>query len=224
VKLVNEAKDNVKYMTSIERFWDPLYRCDPPEIAESLPSLMEAIRSVFHSSNFYTSSERITGFLSNVTNQIIIASQSFLTNRFKESIWKQNLRKVFTKIEVNSCFFEKTRPYYLEKFHSQTCKKLHRTYKEIYYKTTKMMGENADENVWDCSDVAIFGRLETFNTRLNKIKEILEIIIRYQIIDYIKISGMEEFSDKIKKAFQVISQKKYDPLAHRYGQRNEYMN
>lgn len=77
------------------------------------------------------------------------------------------------------------------------------------------MEENPQETTWDCSDVAIFGRLETFNTRLNKIKEILEIILRYEILDYIKITGMEEYSDKIKKAFLVISEKKYNPLAHR---------
>lgn len=107
-------------------------------------------------------------------------------------------------------------------------------YRKNYYLTVQEMTESPYENCWECSDVYLFGKLDTFVIRLDKvsfhvyicrmknekiikfqIKVILQTSITYSILDRIKITGTEVFSDKIKNLVEAISKKKYDPLAHR---------
>lgn len=99
VKL-NTTKDNVRHLSMIERFWDPLYRSEPPEVAFNIPSLLTTIRSVYKTSHFYNTSERITGFLVKVTSQIIIACQNYLTYRRQRKIWDQDKLELLKRIDV----------------------------------------------------------------------------------------------------------------------------
>ena len=194
IVLLNEAKDNVRFMTSIEKFWDPLYRCEPLEIAENILNLLQAIRTVFNKSKFYNTDLRISGFLSKVVNQVIIASQKYLTNSFKISIWNQNMTSLVVKLNE--------------------CKKLKESLRYNYQKVLEEMVE-AGETPFVCSEKYLFERMKSFEIRLSKIHEIMEICLRYQVLDRVKISGMEIFSERIKSSFRTISEKRYDPLAHR---------
>ena len=201
--LINRARDNVKFMTSIERFWDPLYRCDPLEVAESLPILLQAIRSVYNSSAFYNTPLKMTGFLSKITNQVIIACQSFLTNRNSVTIWELDKNVLVRKIN--------------------DCKVLKDCYRMHYKRILEEMAA-ANEPSFDCSDVYLFAKLESFDTRMNKIKEIMDISLRYQILDTVNIAGTERLSSRIKEAFIKMSEKTYDPLAYRQEKFDEDFN
>ncbi|XP_058453053.1 dynein axonemal heavy chain 8 [Malaya genurostris] len=195
---LNESRENVKYISSIERFWDPLYRCDPEEVSMHIASLLTIIRQVYKTSSFFNTSERITGLLSKVTNQIIMNCQQYMTCRKTKTIYEQEKEDVLAKIRV--------------------CKDLDMLYRFHYYKTINDMEESPDENPWDCSDMYIFGKMDTFNVRLDKIHNIMELYLKYKIIDEVGISGTEKFSNRIKKAYDVIASKTYDPLVHRQHQ------
>jgi dynein heavy chain len=43
---LNEAKDNVKYLSTLEKFIDPLYHGNPETIKDSLPALMNSIKMI----------------------------------------------------------------------------------------------------------------------------------------------------------------------------------
>jgi dynein heavy chain, axonemal len=200
IVLLNEARDNVRYMTSIEKYWEPLYRDEPKEIAESLSNLLQAIRTVYNTSRFYNTNLRITGFLSKVVNQLIIASQKFLTSNGTISIWSEEMKVLLKKIKE--------------------CKKLKESFHYNYDKIINEM-KYAGETLFECSEKFLFTRLESFETRLIKIREIMEVIMRYQVLDRVKIFGMESFAVRIKEAFKLISEKSYDPLAHRDQEFND---
>lgn len=192
---LNESRDNVRYISSIERFWDPLYRCEPDEVAGTISSLLTIIRQVYKTSSFYNTSDRITGLLSKVTNQIIMNCQQYMTCRRKSTIYEQKMEDILAKIQV--------------------CKNLDSIYRFHYYKTVNDMEESPDETPWECSDMYIFGKMDTFNIRLDKIKNIMELYLKYKVIDRIGIAGTSAFSNRIKKAYDVIASKTYDPLVHR---------
>ena len=41
---LNEAKDNVKYLATLEKYTDPLYHGTPEQIIEALPGLMNNVK------------------------------------------------------------------------------------------------------------------------------------------------------------------------------------
>ena len=42
----NEAKDNVKYLATLEKFVDPLYIGDPVSIVDTLPALLNSLKMI----------------------------------------------------------------------------------------------------------------------------------------------------------------------------------
>ena len=49
----NEAKDNVKYLSTLERFYEPLYGTSPSAIVEVLPALMNSIKMIHTISRYF---------------------------------------------------------------------------------------------------------------------------------------------------------------------------
>ena len=52
---LNEAKDNVKYLSTLERFTLPLYSGNPEQIIESLPALMNNVKMMLTIARYYRS-------------------------------------------------------------------------------------------------------------------------------------------------------------------------
>ena len=67
----NEAKDNVKYLTTLEKFIEPLYTGTPTTIIDTLPALMNSVKMIHTIARYYNTTERMTGLLTKVTNQMI---------------------------------------------------------------------------------------------------------------------------------------------------------
>jgi len=68
---LNEAKDNVKYLQTLEKFIDPLYEGNPVTIKESLPALMNSIKMIHTIARYYNTNERMTGLFIKITNEMI---------------------------------------------------------------------------------------------------------------------------------------------------------
>lgn len=65
---LSEAKDNVKYLQTLEKYLEPLYTASPESIKETLPALMNSIKMIHTIARYYNTTERMTGLFVKITN------------------------------------------------------------------------------------------------------------------------------------------------------------
>jgi len=82
---LNEAKDNVKYLQTLERYIEPLYEGTPTTIKETLPVLMNSIKMIHTVARYYNTDERMTGLFVRITNQMILNCKRYILS-FKKSV------------------------------------------------------------------------------------------------------------------------------------------
>ncbi|XP_022821404.1 dynein heavy chain 8, axonemal-like [Spodoptera litura] len=191
----NEAFDNVRYLYALEKFCEPLYRCDPYTMQDFIPSLIYNIRMMYATSRYYNTTEQISTLLVKVTNQILNMCMNFLTKNGKKTIWNQDKHVFMDKAKY--------------------CLSLYQFYRDCYDENEKEMLEAASERPFDCSEMHIFGKFETFKKRLVKIIDLFEKYIKYYVLNKSTLEGIEEHAAAFNKLFKTISTKTYDALDHR---------
>lgn len=67
----SEAKDNVKFLSSLEKYTEMFYSLDPQECQDLIPGLITSVSMVHNISRFYKSPHRICTLLKKVTSQLI---------------------------------------------------------------------------------------------------------------------------------------------------------
>uniref|UniRef100_A0A8C7NSW9 Dynein, axonemal, heavy chain 5 n=1 Tax=Oncorhynchus mykiss TaxID=8022 RepID=A0A8C7NSW9_ONCMY len=167
----NEAKDNVKYLYTLEKFCDPLYNSDPVSMVEAIPGLINAIRMIHSISRYYNTSEKITSLFVKVTNQMITACKAYITNNGSASIWDQPQGVVAEKLKAA--------------IH------LNQEYQKCFHKTKEKLEQSPSERQFDFSEMYIFGKFETFQRRLYKILNMFSTITTYSALQDSKIEGLE---------------------------------
>ncbi|XP_075210479.1 dynein heavy chain 8, axonemal kl-3 [Lycorma delicatula] len=192
---VYEATDNVKYLEALEKYWEPLYRSEPTTIGKYLKSLLFAIRMAYATSRYFNTIERITALLVKVTNQILNSCYNYLTVNKTRTIWQQKKKSVIEKMKVCLC--------------------LYKYYYSCFLNTKKENMESENESELKCSEMFVFGKFETFKVRLEQLIDVLEIALKYSILESSKIEGIEEYAAKFNSIYKIISSKPYDALNHR---------
>ncbi|NXN16962.1 DYH5 protein, partial [Indicator maculatus] len=74
----NEAKDNVRYLYTLDTFFCPLTKASPVTMMEHVPSLMNTICMIYCTSPYYNTSESMTSLLLKITNQMINTCKTYL--------------------------------------------------------------------------------------------------------------------------------------------------
>ncbi|XP_078108038.1 dynein axonemal heavy chain 5 isoform X4 [Sander vitreus] len=191
----NEAKDNVKYLYSLEKFCDPLYNSDPVSMVDAIPGLINAIRMIHSISRYYNTSEKITSLFVKVTNQMITACKAYITNNGSYSIWDQPQQVVADKIKAA--------------IH------LNQEYQRYFHKTKEKLELTPSERQFDFSEMYIFGKFDTFQRRLNKILEMFSTIVTYSALQDSKIEGLETMGTRFQAIVLNMKKKHYSFLDQR---------
>ncbi|XP_048577391.1 dynein axonemal heavy chain 5 isoform X1 [Nematostella vectensis] len=193
----NEAKDNVKYLYTLDKFFGPLIKCSPTEMIEYVPSLMNAIRMIHSISQYYNTSERMTSLFVKVTNQMITTCKAYI-NRGVVKIW-EHPREVLSG-RLNECI------------------KLNDEYQRCFHKTKQKLRENPKERQFEFSENYIFGKFDAFCKRLEKIDDMLTTMENLSGICKVKIEGIETIIVRYTTIVSNVKKKAYDLLDHRKGE------
>ncbi|EDL82632.1 dynein, axonemal, heavy chain 5 [Rattus norvegicus] len=191
----NEAKDNVKYLYTLEKCCDPLYSSDPVTMVDAIPTLINAIKMIYSISHYYNTSERITSLFVKVTNQMISACKAHITNNGTATIWSQPQDIVMQKIAAAI--------------------KLKQGYQCCFQETKQKLKQNPSEKQFDFSEMYIFGKFETFHQRLAKIMDIFTTFKTYSVLQDSKIEGLEDMVTKYQDVVAGIKKKEYNFLDQR---------
>uniref|UniRef100_A0A803XX58 Dynein axonemal heavy chain 5 n=1 Tax=Meleagris gallopavo TaxID=9103 RepID=A0A803XX58_MELGA len=192
---VNEAKDNVRYLYSLEKHCDPLYNMDPVSMVDAIPGLINAIKMIQSVSLYYNTSEKISSLFVKVTTQMITACKSYITNNGTATIWNQPPDRVMEKLRAAI--------------------QLKQEYQNCFRNMKKTLEQNSAERQFDFSEVYIFGKFETFNRRLVKIIDVFNTMKTYSVLQESKIEGLEEMITKYESIVDIMKKKDYNFLDQR---------
>ncbi|XP_010787220.1 dynein heavy chain 5, axonemal-like [Notothenia coriiceps] len=192
--VANEAKDNVKFLYTLDKFFGPLGKCTPTRLLEHIPRLMSSIRMIHTISQYYNTSERMTSLLLKVTNQMITTCRSFLS---------QGVARIW----------DLSRPVLLQRI--SDCCKLNAEYQRSFQTVRDKLRENPESRQFDFSENYIFGKFDAFCRRLEKIADMASSLESLAALQHMKVEGIEKIYVRYQSIVSTTTSKTYDVLDHR---------
>jgi dynein heavy chain len=171
---LNEAKDNVKYLQTLEKFIEPLYDGTPETIKETLPALMNSIKMIHTIARYYNTNERMTGLFVKITNQMI-KNCSFNILNFGKVRRGENPKKGAIPSDDVLWDHDQYPPEELIPV-LQTCIDLNQAYLKQYEFTKERLMNMPKGKQFEFSPNQIFGRFDLFCRRITKLIELFGTI------------------------------------------------
>ena len=75
---ISETKDNVKYLTTLEKSFEPLYNGTPATILENVPAMMNNIKMLHAIARYYGTPDRMPVLFAKISNQMIANCRAFI--------------------------------------------------------------------------------------------------------------------------------------------------
>ncbi|GAA47152.1 dynein heavy chain 5 axonemal, partial [Clonorchis sinensis] len=96
-----EARENSKFLQSVKKHCDPLYRCQIPEMKLTVLNLIKVLRLICSYSTHYRTFTNMTILFTKITNQMVKGCVDYLTEKGTSSIWNQPVEVILTRL--NDC-------------------------------------------------------------------------------------------------------------------------
>mgnify|MGYP003961386239 CR=1 FL=1 len=173
----NEAKDNVKYLSSLVQFTEPLYSGTPSDIVDALPGLINNVQMIHTISRYYNTSERMTTLFVKITNQMIKNCKDTIER--DGYIWKQDINSLLKNLE--------------------DVLRLNVAYQTQYKAARDKLAQQPNGKQFDFNELQIFGDFELFCGRVQKLIEVFTTIQQFTTLTQHNIDGMQGISDQFNQ-------------------------
>ena len=157
----NEAKDNVKYLYTLERFIDPLYTGSAEMITDTLPALMNSIKMIHTIARYYNTNERMEALFCKITDQMIANCKMQIMGQEDslDALWESDPQELGRKLEA--------------------CLKLNEAYQEQYRLTKLKLEQTPKGKQFSFNEMAIFGKFDLFCRRVIKLVDLFSTIDQF---------------------------------------------
>jgi len=210
---LNEAKDNVKYLQTLEKFIDPLYEGTPTTIKDTLPALMNSIKMIHTIARYYNTTERMTGLFVKITNQMIMNCKFNILNFRKIKLGLPTVGSITANttggtskraiFDDGVLWDEKEFPHDELIAMFQTCIDLHAAYLKQYNFTKERLQNMPKAPQFDFSENQIFGKFDLFCRRITKLMDLFETIKQFETLKKHNLEHIDpilsKFQDIVKK-------------------------
>ena len=191
---LNEAKDNVKYLSALEKYTEVLYIGNPQTAIDFLPALMNNLKMMFTIARYYSSQDRMTTLFLKISNQIIKMCRKHILcpAGVPVKIWEQDPSDLLPRLE--------------------SCLKLNEAYRELYLSAKEKLRSMPKSRQFDFNEQKIFGRLDSLCKRIQKLIDMFTTIAQFSELASHTIEGMDAL---IKVFFDLVDglrKKGYDIL------------
>ncbi|KAF5402393.1 hypothetical protein PHET_04094 [Paragonimus heterotremus] len=194
----NEAKENVKFLSTVEKLCVPLNHTNLKLMIKKMPNLLKALGLIYQHSTFYNTFSNMTVLFGKITNQIIATCKRYLTNNHTKSIWEQDSDLIIQR--MNECI------------------ELNLAYQEAYRTTRQDMIDSGVKQAFNFSEVQIFGNMNLFTQRLEYLTRVLQTLGQYATLREFVLEGKEPLIVKLDRLHSIITSKRYDYLDQRNQQ------
>eukprot|EP00667_Euglena_gracilis_P000005 EG_transcript_5 len=194
---MNEARDNMKYLLTLEKYMEPLYHGKPEDIMEIIPGFVSNIRMMYSIARYYGTAEHMTTLFIKMTNQMIVNCKN--TIKAEGRLWEQALEMGLLD-------------HLLKNLHK--CIALNTIYQEEYRKAKETLGQNPLGKQFDFNELHIFGKFELFCKRIQKLIDVFTTIEQFMSLSQYNIDGMESL---ITRFFEIV-----DDLKRKTGDLLDY--
>ena len=189
----NEAKDNVKYLYTLQKFMEPLYRSDPSLVIDVLPSLINAIQMMHSIARYYNTPERMTALFAKISAQMITCCRSSF-EKDKISIWDQPRIEVLQKLKL--------------------CVDLNDAYRSQYFRTKRRLAGNPKGKQFDFSEKLIFSNFEAFCRRVHLLLDLFNTVEQFKALQRSTIEGLPQLLANFDVILEKLKKKPYNLLDH----------
>ena len=197
---VSETKDNVKYLTTLEKSFEPLYNGTPAAIIENVPAMMNNIKMLHTIARYYGTPARMTVLFSKITVQMIANCRAYILAPGK--LYDQDkptlLANLALPLELND------------------------VYQEAFRATRDKLAESGGAEggkLWKFDEHKMFVKMDLFCKRCTKLSDLFSTIHQFATLaQQTHIDGLE---DIIKSFFAIVDDFKrrpYDLLDYQKSQ------
>jgi dynein heavy chain len=188
-ELLNEAKDNVKYLQTLEKFIEPLESGNPETIKEILPALMNSIKMIHTIARYYNTNERMTGLFVKITNQMITNCKYNILNFIR--IRNGNTSKKGAPQSDDVLWDDKLYPPDQLIPMLQSCIDLNAAYLKQYEFTKERLMNMPKGKQFEFSPNQIFGKFDLFCRRISKLIDLFATISQFETLKNHNLEGIE---------------------------------
>lgn len=219
---LNEAKDNVKYLQTLEKFIEPLYDGTPDSIKDTLPALMNSIKMIHTIARYYNTNERMTGLFIKITNQMISNCRFNIINFRRIKLGQppvgqltaaqQAQGKKPTPVDDTVLWDHDQYPpdELIEAL--QSCLDLHEAYVKQYEFTKERLQNVPKAKQFDFNPTQIFGKFDLFCRRITKLKELFSTIKQFKTLEKHNLENIQPIVTSFQNYVTVFKKKNHKLL------------
>jgi len=183
----------VKYLSTLERFYEPLYGTNPAAIIDHLPALMNSVKMIHTISRYFGTNERMTKLFMKITNQMITTCKVAINGKdSSDSLWEKDLAFLLETIEK--------------------CLQMNEEYQDQYRLIKEKLMTTPKGKQFDFSESQIFGKFDLFCRRLIKLMDMFSTMQQFKSLADQKFDGIDPLVQAFSEVVRAFRNKGHELL------------